>query len=54
MKAPLSEGIVVLSQKGRDKGRAFMILYQLDDDFVLIADGATHRVEKPKKSGENT
>ena len=49
MKAPLSEGIVVLSQKGRDKGRAFMILYQLDDDFVLIADGATHKVEKPKK-----
>lgn len=49
MKAPLSEGIVVLSQKGRDKGRAFMILYQLDTNFVLIADGLTHKVDKPKK-----
>ena len=49
MKAPLCEGIVVLSQKGRDKGRAFMILYQMDADFVLIADGLTHKLEKPKK-----
>lgn len=49
MKAPLSEGIVVISQKGRDKGRCFMILYQMDADFVLIADGHTHKLEKPKK-----
>lgn len=49
MKALLCEGIVVISQKGRDKGRTFMILYQMDADFVLIADGLTHKLEKPKK-----
>lgn len=49
MKAPLCEGIVAISQKGRDKGRSFMILYQLDADFVLIADGSTRKLQKPKK-----
>ena len=49
MKAPLREGIVVISQKGRDKGRSFMILCQMDADFVLIADGSTRKLEKPKK-----
>lgn len=49
MKAPLSEGIVAISQKGRDKGHSFMILYQLDADFVLIADGSTRKLQKPKK-----
>ena len=49
MKAPLCEGIVAISLKGRDKDRAFVILYQMDADFVLIADGMTHKLEKPKK-----
>ncbi len=49
MKAPLREGIVAVSQKGRDKGRSFMILYQLDADFVLIADGSTRKLQNPKK-----
>lgn len=49
MKAPLREGIVAVSQKGRDKGRSFMVLYQLDADFVLIADGSTRKLQNPKK-----
>ncbi len=49
MKAPIQEGIVVISQKGRDKGRPFVVLYQVDADFVLIADGEARKVEKPKR-----
>lgn len=49
MKAPIREGIVVISQKGRDKGRLFVVLYQVDADFVLIADGDARKVEKPKR-----
>ena len=49
MKAPLREGIVAISQKGRDKGRSFMILCQMDADFVLIADGSTRKLQNPKK-----
>lgn len=49
MKAEISEGNVVISKKGRDKGRTFMVLYHLDADFVMICDGETHLLAKPKK-----
>lgn len=49
MKAEISQGIVVNSKKGRDKGRTFVVLYHLDADFVAICDGKTHPLAKPKK-----
>jgi ribosomal protein L14E/L6E/L27E len=49
MKPEIKPGIVVFSQKGRDKGRLFVVLYQMDADFVSICDGLTHPIEKPKK-----
>ena len=49
MKAPLQKGIVAISKKGRDKGRAFMVLCEMDADFVLVADGHTRKLDKPKK-----
>lgn len=49
MKAEISEGNVVISKKGRDKGRIFVVLYHLDADFVMICDGQTHLLAKPKK-----
>ncbi len=49
MKPEIFDGSVVISQKGRDKGRAFVVLCHLDADFVLIADGDTHPLEKLKK-----
>ena len=49
MKPEIQPGIVVFSQKGRDKGRLFVVLYQMDADFVAICDGRTHPLEKPKK-----
>lgn len=42
-------GRMVLAKAGRDKGKAFMVVDILDDDYVLIANGSTRSVEKPKK-----
>ena len=42
-------GRVVLSTQGRDEGRYFIILKVIDDNFVLMADGLTRKVDHPKK-----
>ena len=43
-------GAVVLSCSGRDSGRYFVVVELCeDDDYVMIADGALRKMEKPKK-----
>lgn len=42
-------GRVVYSKAGRDKGKVFIIIGIVDEDFVLIADGDIRPAEKPKK-----
>jgi large subunit ribosomal protein L14e len=42
-------GRVVLAKAGRDKGKAFIIIQRLGDEYVLIADGAGRTIDKPKK-----
>ena len=42
-------GRVVLSTQGRDEGRYFIVLEVIDDQFVLMADGLTRRIDHPKK-----
>ena len=50
MKAKPNEvGRVVVSLKGHDEGRWFAIVKVLDDPYVLICDGDTRRLDKPKK-----
>ena len=49
MKAPMEKGNVVISKKGRDKGRLFVILYSLDADYVFLCDGELRKVAHPKK-----
>ena len=46
---PVRVGAVVLSTAGRDEGRRFVVLERLDEQYVLISDGETHKVEHPKK-----
>ena len=41
--------LIVMSKAGRDEGRSFVVIESLDDEYVLISDGKTHKVEKPKK-----
>ena len=49
MNAAWKAGSVVRSVAGHDKGGLFVVLEPVDRDFVLIADGKTRTVEKPKK-----
>ena len=46
---PVQVGSVVISTAGRDEGRAFLVIESLDEQYVLISDGKTHKVEHPKK-----
>lgn len=46
---PVRVGAVVLSTAGRDEGRCFVVLEQLDEQYVLVSDGKTHKAEHPKK-----
>ncbi len=46
---PFEQGRVVLSLQGRDKGRCFIVLSAVDDDFVLMADGDLRKVQRPKR-----
>lgn len=42
-------GRVAYSKAGRDKGKLFIVVGIIDEDFVLIADGDMRPVERPKK-----
>lgn len=42
-------GKVVLSKAGRDKNHLYVIVRQIDTDYVLIANGDTKLVNMPKK-----
>lgn len=46
---PVEIGRVVASKCGRDQGRTFLVIGEIDADFVWISDGKTHPIEKPKK-----
>lgn len=49
MKAAIEAGSVVISKKGRDKGRVFVVLYSLDAEFVMLTDGDTRKLDHLKK-----
>ena len=45
----IAKGTVVIAKAGRDKGRAFAVIEVLDDRTVLIADGRSRPLERPKR-----
>lgn len=45
----VKRGICVLSKKGRDKDRMFVVLYTVDADFTLIGDGETRKLDHLKR-----
>ena len=49
MKANDLLGRVVYSTAGRDSGKLFIVLEQIDENYVLISDGKLRTEEKPKK-----
>lgn len=46
---PFEIGRVVVSLQGRDEGRYFVILQVVDDQFVMMADGLTRKLDHLKK-----
>jgi len=48
-KWPLEVGRVALSRAGRDEGRKFLVIQEIDADFVFVADGKNRGIERPKK-----
>lgn len=48
-KFPVEVGCVVTSCAGRDAGRPFLVIRELDQDFVLIANGSLRTMDRPKK-----
>ena len=48
-KFPLEVGRIVQSKAGRDEGRMFIVVQEIDSDFVLVANGDLRPVSRPKK-----
>jgi len=46
---PMAVGDLVLSEKGRDQKRIFMIVGIAEENYVLIADGSLRKLENPKR-----
>ncbi|HHV95100.1 MAG TPA: RNA-binding protein [Clostridiaceae bacterium] len=42
-------GELVISKAGRDAGRVFVVVKNVDENYVLISDGDLRKIEKPKK-----
>ena len=48
-KYPIEVGAVVVSRMGRDEGRSFLVVQEVDDDFVLLADGKLRTMDHLKR-----
>ena len=46
---PIDIGSVVISKAGRDRGRLFLVVGEVDDDFVMVANGALRKMDRQKK-----
>ena len=48
-KMPVALGSIVISKAGRDQGRLFLVVAEVDDDFVMVANGALRKMDRQKK-----
>ena len=46
---PIEIGSVVRSLAGRDQGRLFVVIQELDSDFVMVANGKLRGMDRLKK-----
>ena len=46
---PVELGSIVISKAGRDQGRRFLVVGEVDDDFVMVADGGLRKMDRQKK-----
>ena len=48
-KYPIEVGAIVVSKMGRDEGRSFVVIQEVDSDFVMLADGKLRTMDHLKK-----
>ena len=48
-KYPIEVGSIVVSKMGRDEGRSFVVIQEVDSEFVLLADGKLRTMDHLKK-----
>ena len=48
-KYPIEVGAVVVSKMGRDEGRSFVVIQEVDSEFVMLADGKLRTMDHLKK-----
>ena len=46
---PIEIGSVVISKAGRDQGRLFLVIEEVDADFVMVANGGLRKLDRLKK-----
>ena len=46
---PVEIGCFVISKAGRDQGRLFLVVGEVDDDFVMVANGGLRKMDHQKK-----
>ena len=46
---PIEVGAIVVSMMGRDEGRSFVVVQEVDEDFVMLADGRLRTMDHLKK-----
>ena len=46
---PIVPGAIVVSKMGRDQGRSFVVVQEVDPDFVMLADGRLRTMDRLKK-----
>lgn len=46
---PVEIGSIVVSKAGRDAGRRFLVVAEVDQDFVMIANGGLRGMDRQKK-----
>ncbi len=46
---PIEVGSVVRSMAGRDQGRLFVVIQEVDADFVMVANGKLEGMDRLKK-----
>ena len=48
-KYPIETGSIVISKAGRDEGRLFIVVQEVDADFVMVANGNLRKMDRLKK-----
>ena len=46
---PIEVGCIVRSLAGRDQGRLFVVIQEIDSDFVMVANGKLRGMDRLKK-----